>query len=187
MRMAKENRIVQKGDRDWFGIVGTMWGEAEVEVLRVPRGIGTLRMTRVLVRAPSWESGTPQVAGGMESRPGRLHEEVEEEKQRADAEKNGAAIDPAAGNAAKAAKEAGWNELEERLFAEARTAASYGMANEVATQGAEFIMCPGGDVLTIFPEKNGAADEDKITQDGKKAESRSGAPEHGPSQEANTR
>lgn len=62
------------------------------------------------------------------------------------------------------------------LFTKAVKARRNGMANEATADGAEFIINPNGNVDTVGPEKNSAANEHQIAQYGKKPQRGTGTP-----------
>lgn len=62
------------------------------------------------------------------------------------------------------------------LFTKAVKARGNGMTNEAAADRAEFIINPDGNVDTVGPEKNSAANEHQIAKDGEKTQRGTGTP-----------
>jgi hypothetical protein len=100
-----------------------------------------------------------------------LDEEVEEKKERADAEKDRGAIDLTARDAFELAEKAIRQKDQSRFLAEAGRFCRNDMSDNLAAESAELVMEPDGNIAAVNPEKSGAGGKDKIAGKGKKPKS----------------
>ena len=95
-----------------------------------------------------------------------LDKKIEKEKDEAECEENGGAIDATAREAAESAKETGGRQLfEAGFFAEAAGMAGDCVANDAATNGADLIVHPDRNLQAVMPEENGAGGEERIAKE----------------------